>query len=683
MDCLFIFSLEIVEMVSDCFRAGSIHNPRVWDYWINTLECSPWVTEVLKFGYRLPFTSLPGHYEEGNNASVIAEPRVVEEMILELQKTGVIEFVSHKPHCVNPLGLVKKETEQGPKYRLVLDASRWLNLHVQPPTVKLAHLEMALSMTAQDEYQMVFDLKSAYHHVKIAPEHVPFLGACATVHGRQQYLVFKHLPFGLNSAVHAMTKIWKPLTAYFHKKGIKFSIYIDDGRILARTPELAEEHRTFVFDCLEKAGWQVSLEKSDGPGMASQTKLYLGFIINTEQMTVTYPHVKLEKLCKCIEDALALAQVHVKTLAKITGKMIALIHSHGTCVRICTRSSYALIEEHVAKHGWHGFVQWSVAARRELFFFTQVAQHFNGQHIVNALTDIRIDTIISDPLASQQLSGMSRIDSVMVSDASQIKAAVKWLQKSPRTWTCIFNFSEEERQFSSGERELLAVHKLLQDPEKRRDLKGTNVMWATDSTNLVAFLHKGSGKKRIQTLVFDILKWSAEVQCVINPIHLFREDERIQEVDFLSKRPDTDNWSIDMLSFNELNDQFHFTIDLFADNKNRRVETFVSRFYHPDARAVDAFSVEWTGMLWICPPTSLLVRIIRRIKTSICQGVLVMPNWPASDFFCEIFCNEKIAQPFQLIKEFRPFVYQNEEACNTPLKGLTNFSFFAIYFNSK
>jgi len=123
-------------------------------------------------------------------------------------------------------------------------------------------------------------------------------------------------------------------------------------------------------------------------------------------------------------------------------------------------------------------------------------------------------------------------------------------------------------------------------------------------------------------------------------------------------------------------------VDLFADFWNKKVNIFVSKCYHPESFAVDAFSIPWVGMAWVCPPTSLLLKVIRKIRSSPCQGLLIVPNWPASDFYCEIFEKENVKKPFVFIKEFRPYIIQNENASNTPLFGVTNFTFFALYFNT-
>jgi len=131
---------------------------------------------------------------------------------------------------------------------------------------------------------------------------------------------------------------------------------------------------------------------------------------------------------------------------------------------------------------------------------------------------------------------------------------------------------------------------------------GKSILWGIDSTNVVAFMEKGSAKPTIQKIVFDIVKLLHEENNTIKVFHLFREDPRIQLVDGLSKARDTDNWSIDFDNFHALHLQFRFSVDLFADKFNTRLTRFVCPYYCAEAIAMDAFTVPWTNMVWICSP---------------------------------------------------------------------------------
>jgi hypothetical protein len=52
------------------------------------------------------------------------------------------------------------------------------------------------------------------------------------------------------------------MNVYIHEKGIRHSIYLDDGRIIAETKCGAEDQRTFVYKTLKNSGCILEVEKS-------------------------------------------------------------------------------------------------------------------------------------------------------------------------------------------------------------------------------------------------------------------------------------------------------------------------------------------------------------------------------------------------------------------------------------
>ena len=238
------------------FYPGSIHSEDVRAFWQNELQAGEWVMDVLTQGYVIPFVESPPAYEEANNKSAMQDMPFVIQAVAELKKRGVIEFRDEKPFCVSPLTVSKKFGRDGiAKNRLCWDGSRCVNLYVKEQKVVLSHLRRSLEITREGDFQVTYDLKAAYHHVRIHPSQTKYLGAAIPKpDGGKQYFVFLYLPFGLSSAVHCLTKLFKPVNAYIHEKGIRHSIYLDDGRIVAETKCKAEDQRTFVYKVLKSSG---------------------------------------------------------------------------------------------------------------------------------------------------------------------------------------------------------------------------------------------------------------------------------------------------------------------------------------------------------------------------------------------------------------------------------------------
>jgi len=93
----------------------------------------------------------------------------------------------------------------------------------------------------------VFDLKSCYFHVRIHPDHTKFFGVKLLLDNQLVYMVYEYLPFGLSSAVHCITKIWKPLIAFFQQQDVPISVYIDDGLFSAASKIAAYISLIFSF----------------------------------------------------------------------------------------------------------------------------------------------------------------------------------------------------------------------------------------------------------------------------------------------------------------------------------------------------------------------------------------------------------------------------------------------------
>lgn len=669
------------------FMAGGIHDAEVRNFWEKDLKASSWVLELLRTGYVIPFKTIPPKYAEKNNKSARDNQKIVADIMEDMIAKGIVKVVSKVPHCVSPLGLVSKTQNDGTlKHRLIWDGSRHVNQHLDVPHVRLAHLERALDMTRQGDFQVVYDLTSAYYHIRIHAEQTQFLGAKFHDGNKEVWVEYQMLPFGLATAVHAITKVFKPVMGFLSSKGIRSSIFIDDGRILASSAPLAEEARKTVYEMLAAAGWALAKEKSDGPDSASQIKSYLGFQINTKEMKVFASPDKLSSVRKAIHDILAKKAIPAKMLASILGKIIALEPSHAMLARVSTRTGYECLAKHTEMMGWKGCIVPPPELQQELELFLTFMETSNGAFIRTGMTSFRLETILKNPIAIKyDIPNHLEASSVLVSDSSGVKAYVYGLNL-PQEFTMEMSFSEDQKRLSSTGRELLALLFTLQHWKQTGYPLAASIYWATDSSAAASCIQKGSKSAEVQQIVFNIVKECMLTGLQVIPLHLRREDPRIALADAGSKVPDTDNWSIDYYSFQQLNEHFHFEFDLFASHDNTKLPRYCSLYYQPAAQALEAWSLDWSQlpMLWICPPVSQLAKVHHRIIESACEGVVCLPMWPTASFFTFFFdIAESPKHPFKLFKKWHPYIVQNEGATNTPLFGKTPFAFAALYFCTK
>ena len=676
------------------FYPGSIHSEDVRAFWQNDLQAGEWVMDVLTQGYVIPFVESPPAYEEANNKSAMQDMPFVIQAVAELQKRGVIEFRDEKPLCVSPLTVSKKFGRDGiTKNRLCWDGSRCANLYVKEQKVVLSHLRRSLEITREGDFQVTYDLKAAYHHVRIHPSQTKYLGAAIPKpDGGKQYFVFLYLPFGLSSAVHCLTKLFKPVNAYIHEKGIRYSIYLDDGRIVAETKCKAEDQRTFVYKVLKSSGWILEVEKSDKDGDANQSKEYLGFIIDTASLTVRLQEAKKQRILQQVSETISHGSKSfpAKELAGTIGKIVATEPALGPIVVIAARASYAVLEEATQRRGWNSSLVMSKEAQDGLQFFVDNCSEFDNSPIRSAATEISVLSIIGPPSSFMKSSFVANHvrtneEKIWASDASGYATCAYSIKGDHLYFRGILN--EDERMLSSGHRELLAVAKTMEYYEQTGTFttKATNIYWLTDSQNLVTFLTKGSGKRHIQKDVFQIMIRCKRLNTRIIPIHLLRDDPRIKIADDGSKTTDTDNWQVDDQTFQRNRTRFKFTIDLFASDRNSKCQRFYSNFFCPGTSGIDAFSHSWDDeVAWICPPIQEIIRIVRRLKTSRTTGILFVPKWKTADYWVEIFNNEgRLLWPFNYMETCRPFIIQGTYNPHSPFAGKTKFEFLQLCFDSR
>lgn len=613
--------------------------------------------------------------------------KVVRGIVADMIEKGVVHIVKERPKCTNPLGLVSKLQEDGSlKHRLVLDVSRHVNKFIAVDHVRLSHLDKALEITEPNDLQIVFDLTSAYHHIKIEKSQHKYLGASfENSDGTVVYFQYGYLPFGISSAVHCITKVWKPLTSFLNANGIRNSIYVDDGRILAKNVEEAREKAIFTYNTITRAGWAIEKSKSDSIHDASFSKKYLGFQINTQDMSVSSPERKLEKAKSSLEDLLGREMTPVKHLASVLGLIISMEPSHGMIARISTRSGYADLAEHTDLFGWKGILQIKDATKAELKFFLAHLSESNGRPIQSTLTSIRLESILTNPRAKRLvLNNHAPRNEIYVSDASDSKVFVYDL-KNPKETVLETKFTEDQKKLGSGVRELLALLWTVKHWEMQ-GLRKQRVYWITDSENVVNFIKKGSRRPHVQRIIFELARLVAKAGMDIEPIHLLRSDPRIEVADTGSKRIDSDNWSVDAWSFQKIESLLGeiFNTDLFADHLNARVDRFYSLFYDEKTSGIDAFAQNWNeaGNCWISPPVGLLIETHRKILNSKCKGVVVLPIWESATFFPFFFKSPDQSHfPYSILMIWRPYIVQNEDARNTALFGSVPFQFAALKFD--
>ena len=160
-----------------------------------------------------------------------------------------------------------------------------------------------------------------------------------------------------------------------------------------------------------------------------------------------------------------------------------------------------------------------------------------------------------------------------------------------------------EKQTSSTHRELLAVKYVLDSFGET--LRNQSVQVNIDNSSACRILSVGSARPYLQNIAIDVfINFCSKFNIKLIPQWIPREQNEL--ADYYSRRKDTDNWSIDNDSFRLINNLCGpFTVDRFANNLNRKLNCFNSKYYCRGTSHVNAFTNDWSNDLnWLCPPIS-------------------------------------------------------------------------------
>ena len=536
------------------------------DFWEKCLKPSSFVLNVLRHGYLLPLTQTPPPFFAENNKSALKYPGFVGQAIEDLLANNFIQELAEPAYCCNPLTVADKG-----KLRLVLDL-RHVNEYIILKRFKYEDLKIVAELFEENDYFVRFDLTSGYHHIDIHPEHHKFLGFHWTFLGGTRYFQFTVLAFGLASAGQVFTKNLRPLTKRWRSRGIKSVIFLDDGIAALRTKELAGDAGRDIEEDLSRAGFAINKEKSDFT--PKQRGKWLGVIIDTTTMTFHVPEEKIEKLKKSIISALNQNVVTPKELARLAGSLSAMHSAIGPLVRLFTRSMYHQISDAAS---WYQPLQLGPKATDELKFWLNNISHVNGF------------TFKPRPTTA----------CMMFTDASNDGYGGFMVHRLEEQ-ICCGSFTEYEKQLSSTFRELLAVKFALKS--YGGILRNQAIQVNIDNFSATRILTIGSAKDHLQRLAVEIFQY-----CLVNNIKLTPQwvpREKNFDADFYSKVKDTDAWTIDQECFDHINKCFGpFSVDRFADDRNRKLERFNSRYYCPGTSHVNSFTADWRNENnWLCYP---------------------------------------------------------------------------------
>ncbi|KAI2663377.1 Transposon Ty3-G Gag-Pol polyprotein [Labeo rohita] len=266
---------------------------------------SAWVLRTVERGYRIQFGAPPPPFI-GVSPTLVGPEQglVMEQEVVSLLRKEAIEVVP--PHdresgFYSRYFIVPKK-DGG--LRPILDL-RVLNRSVMKLKFRMLTLKQVVSQIRSEDWFVTIDLKDAYFHVSILPQHRKFLRFAF----RGEAYQYRVLPFGL------------ALSPPHFYQGIRILNYIDDWLILAQSEQVAAQHRDAVLAHMKELGLRLNAKKSVLSPLQRTT--YLGVVWDSTTMQARLSPARIESILAAVRRVRIGRSLTVKQFQQLLGLMAA------------------------------------------------------------------------------------------------------------------------------------------------------------------------------------------------------------------------------------------------------------------------------------------------------------------------------------------------------------------------
>ena len=619
--------------VNDKFFVGGnlANNIEEWE----NITKDPYILEAI-LGYQIDFEENPQEVESIREYTTTPEEAsILDAEIDKLLKSGVIEKSLPEPGQVcSPIFLRDKPDGS---HRMILNLKR-LNEDIEYQHFKMDTLETILNLVDENDFITTIDIKSAYYTVKIHPDY-------------QKYLKFTHrsimykficLPNGLSPAPRLFTKIMKPVLGFLRLLRVIVAIYIDDLINLHKSKETCALNTERIITLLEKLGFTINMMKSKLE--PSKIAEFLGFVINTINMTVQLTQKKKIAITELCTEILNKDKVTIRQVAKLLGKFTSSclgVKFGPLHYRYLDRDKTLALKKSSGKY--NSLMKISTKGKQDILWWLEnIMTSFNHIRIGNPTITITTDACFTG-----------------------------W---GGTTGTkCTNGLWHAEELHSDIDINVLELKAILFSLQALLDKQhNTHIKVMSDNTTAVHSINNMGTCHSFQChdVVVQIWDWAKDRNNWLTTAHI--PGKLNVEADKLSRIKETSmEWKLHEDIFNKLINKFGFTpnIDLFATRINTQLQDYVSFQPDPGAKYVNAFTLDWGkfGKIYCFPPFSIIGKVIRKMRADKAEGILVTPNWTTQYWYPLLL---EISKPYFISHSTRMLYLPNDREEVHPMKGL-------------
>jgi len=336
-------------------------------------------------GYQISFNTIPDQRRPMTSPKFSQRERdLIDLEVAEMLKKGAISKAGYlKNQFVGHVFLREKKNN---KFRLVFNLKP-LNVHIKYEHFKMESMTQLTSIIQANDWMISIDLKDAYLCIPIHPHDHKFLRFI----WRETLYQFIVMPFGLSPAPREFTRLLKPIVGILRRLGIRVLIYLDDLIIMNQDRQSLITDRNSALWLLQMMGFVISWEKSALE--PTQNLEYLGFLIDSQKMTLSLPDRKVQDLINMCHSILREKSVTVRQLSKLIGKLnasvMAVLPAPLHYRHLQMQKSRELLK---ANLNYDSVLSLSADCREEISWWTQNLITWNGRAMTTPMPDLLITT---------------------------------------------------------------------------------------------------------------------------------------------------------------------------------------------------------------------------------------------------------------------------------------------------
>lgn len=567
-----------------------------WRQKRRSLTSDPTILNIVK-GYKIEFESPPIQLNTPVCLIKDNEFLTCKKEVQRLLKIGAIKKCS--PVNGQFLSSYFLHPKSDGSVRFVLNLKK-PNAYIHSNHFKMEDFRTACNLLSNGEFMGKLDLKDAYFAVSIAKESRKYLRFSFD----NSLYEFTSLPFGLNVAPLVFTKIMKVPITSLREKGFKSVIYLDDLLCLGRTLHECRVNLRESEKLLTALGFTIHIRKSSL--VPSLTCTFLGFTLNSVEMTLGLPVEKRDKMQKLIDQFLTTKSCTIGGFASLLGSLISIFPAIEYGWLYTKRLEQLKIEALItSNNNFNSKMTIPSEAREDL--------HWWRSHVTSDVKKLQRTVYPHE----------------IYSDASKTGwGAFHHGDRAKGMW------SFEEAKLHINELELLAALFALKCFAS--NLSNVKIIMRVDNTTAMAYINKmgGTHSKRLFDVAKQIWQWCEEREIKLRASYIPSKEN--VEADTLSRQVNPEIESeLNSNAFHEIINMFGAPeIDLFASRLNAKVQRYVSWHKDPEAFSIDAFTLNWNGLFFYAfPPFALILRLLRKMINDRAKGIVVVPHWPSQPWF--------------------------------------------------